>query len=108
MWALLAGLALWLLAALFILRLCRAAGHADRRRLAHGAGATLAVAAVSFPLAADDAVAACANRDLPYEANPAAVHEAMLCEIGAVRARRDARPLRASEPLTLTAGRHAT
>lgn len=108
MWALLAGLALWLLAALFILRLCRAAGHTDRRRLAHGAGATLAVAAVSLPLTADDAVAACANRDLPYETNPAVVHDAMLCEIAAVRARRDARPLRASEPLALAASRHAT
>jgi uncharacterized protein YkwD len=101
------GMALWLLAAVFILSICRAAGRADRhapgRRLVAGA----AVAAVSFPLAADDAAAACANRDLPYEANPVVVREAMLCEIARVRERRDARPLRGSAQLELAAGRHA-
>jgi uncharacterized protein YkwD len=104
------GLALWLLAAVFILSVCRAAGRADRhapgRRLASGASVSLATAAVSFPLAADDA-AACANRDLPYEANPVAVRDAMLCEIARVRERSDERPLRAHEQLDLAAARHA-
>ena len=105
------GMALWLLAAAFILSICRAAGRADRRsrgrRLTSGATASLAVAAVSLPLAADEASAACANRDLPYEANPAVVREAMLCEIGALRERRDARRLRANGQLDLAGGLHA-
>jgi uncharacterized protein YkwD len=112
MWAFLAGgLAVWLLAALLILSVCRAAGRADeharRRRLASGATASLAAAAVSLPLAPDDAMAACASRDVPYEANPGAVRDAMLCEIARVRERRDARPLRSSAELELAAGRHA-
>jgi uncharacterized protein YkwD len=105
------GLALWVFAVLLILSVCRAAARADRhtrsRRLASGASASLAVAAVSFPLAADDAAAACANRDLRYESNPAVVHEALLCEIGAVRARRDVRRLRSSAELDVAAGLHA-
>lgn len=72
------------------------------------ATASLAVAAISLPLAPDGAVAPCANRDLPYEADPVAVREAMLCEIGAARERRDARPLRAGAELDLAAARHAT
>ena len=65
------------------------------------------MAAVSFPLAADDAAAACANRDVPFEANPAVVREAMLCEIATVRRRQDARRLRANGQLDLAAGQHA-
>ena len=103
------GVALWLLAAAFILSVCRAAARADRhgrgRRLASGATASLAVAAVSLPLAADAAAAACANRDLPYEANPAVVREAMLCEIAELRQRRDARALRPNAELDVAAGR---
>jgi uncharacterized protein YkwD len=102
------GVALWLLAAAFILTICRAAGRADRgRRLASGASASLAVAAVTLPLAADDAAAACANRDLPYESNPAVAREAMLCEIAELRERRDARRLRPNAELEVAAGRHA-
>ena len=105
------GVALWLLAAAFILSICRSAGRADQharsRRLASGATASLAVAAVTFPLAADDAAAACANRDLPYESNPSVVREAMLCEIAELRERRDARRLRTNAELDLAAGRHA-
>jgi uncharacterized protein YkwD len=109
MWVLLAGgLALWVLAVLFILSVCRAAGRADRHaRGSRLAGASLAVAAVGFPLAAEDAAAACANRDLPYEADPGLVQEAMRCEIAAVRERRDARPLRPNAQLELAAARHA-
>jgi uncharacterized protein YkwD len=105
------GAALWLLAAAFILSICRSAGRADQharsRRLASGASASLAVAAVTFPLAADDAAAACANRDVPYESNPAVVREAMLCEIAELRERRDARRLRANAELDVAAGGHA-
>ncbi len=104
------GVALWLLAAAIILSICRAAGRADRHargRLASGATASLAVAAVTFPLAADDAAAACANRDLPYESNPAVVREAMVCEIAELRQRRDARGLRPSAELDVAAGLHA-
>ena len=109
------ALAAWLLGALFILRICRSASHADSqsrsRRLvrvsSRGATASLAVAAVTLPLAADDAAAACANRDLPYEANPTVVREAMLCELAELRDRRDVRRLRESEELEIAASRHA-
>jgi uncharacterized protein YkwD len=105
------GLALWVLAAVFILSVCRAAGRSDDRgrgrRLSTGATASLAVAAVALPLAPDDAAAACANRDVPFEANPTAVREAMLCELGAVRDRRDARRLRGNAQLDVAASRHA-
>lgn len=109
-------LAAWLLAAVFILRVCRSAAHADAQRpgrrivrlSSRGATASLAVAAVTLPLSADDAAAACADRDVPYEANPAVVREAMLCELAAVRDRRDTRRLRGSAELDLAASRHAT
>jgi uncharacterized protein YkwD len=114
--ALAGALVAWLLAAFFILSICRTAAHADRqtrgRRLVRvsrrGATASLAVAAVSLPLVPDDAAAACANRDLQFEANPGAVRVAMLCEIGAVRDRRDLRRLRPSAELETAAGLHAT
>ena len=105
-----------MLAAAFILSICRSASRADaqvrNRRLVRvggrGATASLAVAAVALPLAGDDAAAACANRDLPFEANPVVVREAMLCEIAEVRERRDARRLRANGELDLAASRHAS
>jgi uncharacterized protein YkwD len=107
------GLALWLLAAAFILGICRSAAHADeRRRLVRvsrrGATASLAAAAVSLPLGADRASAACANRDVEFQVNPAVVRDAMLCEIERVRERRDVRDLRTNEQLDLAASRHAT
>jgi uncharacterized protein YkwD len=71
-------------------------------------GLALWLLAVSLSVAPDVAVAACADRDLPYEANPGLVREAMLCEIAAARERRDARPLRSSAELDLAAVRHAT
>jgi uncharacterized protein YkwD len=103
------GTALWLLAAAFILSICRSAAHADERRmLRRGATASLAAAAVTLPIMPDEASAACANRDLEFGANPGAVREAMLCEIDRVRGRRDVRDLRTSGLLDLAAGRHAT
>jgi uncharacterized protein YkwD len=116
MLVLLAGaLAAWLLAAVFFLSVCRAAARGDAHRRSarlvrvgsRGATTSLAVAAVTLPLATDEAGAACANRDLPYEANPAVVREAMLCEMSAVRERRDARRLRVSAQLDIAASGHA-
>jgi uncharacterized protein YkwD len=106
------GAAVWLLAAAFILSICRSAAHADeRRRLVRvsrrGATASLAVVAVTLPIVPDEAAAACTNRDLEFGANPAVVRDAMLCEIAGVRDRRDARDLRPSQQLDLAAGRHA-
>ena len=103
------GVALWLLAAAFILSVCRSAAHADERRrlVRRGATASIAVAAVTLPLAPADASAACANRDVEFQANPAVVRDAMLCEIAEIRQRRDARALRTSTQLDLAAGRHA-
>jgi uncharacterized protein YkwD len=107
------GVALWLLAAAFFLSICRPAAHADeRRRLVRvsrrGATASLAVAAVSLPLGADAASAACANRDVEFQTNPTVVRDAMLCEIAEVRERRDVRDLRTNAQLDVAAGRHAT
>lgn len=106
------GVALWLLAAAFILAICRSATHADERgRLVRvsrrGATASLAVAAVSLPLGADAASAACANRDVEFQVNPAVVRDAMLCEIERVRERRDVRDLRTNAQLDEAAGLHA-
>jgi uncharacterized protein YkwD len=113
--ALAGALLAWLLAAFFILSISRSAAHADRQtrrrglvRVGRGATASLAVAAITVPLAPDVAAAACANRDLQYEANPVAVRDALLCEIGAVRDRRDLRRLRPSAELETAAGLHAT
>ena len=65
------------------------------------------MAAVSLPLGADAASAACANRDVELQNKPAVVRDAMLCEIAAVRERRDVRGLRGNAQLDLAAGRHA-
>jgi uncharacterized protein YkwD len=115
LWVLAGTLAAWLLAAFFILSISRSAAQADRQtrrnglvRVSRGATASLAVAAVTLPIAPDVAAAACANRDLRYEANPGAVREALLCEIGALRERRDLRRLRPSAELESAAGLHAT
>jgi uncharacterized protein YkwD len=112
------GLALWTLAAIFVLSICRAAARADEndgrrpiRVSRHGATASLAAAAVVLPALPDDASArqaTCANRDVQFEADPALVREALLCEIGRVRARQDARRLRSDPQLDVAAARHAT
>ena len=107
------GVALWLLAAAFTLRICRSAAHADERRRfvrvsRRGATASLAVAAVTLPLSADEASAACANRDVEFQANPAVVRDALLCEITEVRQGRDVRDLRGNAQLDVAASRHAT
>jgi uncharacterized protein YkwD len=107
------GVALWLLAAAFILAICRTAAHADERRRVvrvsrRGATASLAAAAVTLPLGAEQASAACANRDVEFQVNPTVVRDAMLCEIERVRERRDIRDLRVNEQLDVAASGHAT
>jgi uncharacterized protein YkwD len=104
------GVAFWLLAAAFILGICRSAAHADERRrlVRRGATTSMAVAAVTLPLTPADASAACANRDVEFQANPAVVRDAVLCEIAETRERRDIRDLRGNAQLDLAAGRHAT
>jgi uncharacterized protein YkwD len=104
------GVAFWLLAAAFILGICRSAAHADERRrlVRRGATTSMAVAAVTLPLTPADASAACANRDVEFQANPAVVRDAVLCEIAESRERRDIRDLRGNAQLDLAAGRHAT
>ena len=115
------GLALWVLAILTVLSICRAAAQADEgeagRRLVEasrrGAGVGLATAAVSLAAHAPPAQARpdqepCANRDVPYEAAPPLVRDALLCEIERVRDRRDAGRLHPDAELDLAAGRHAT
>jgi uncharacterized protein YkwD len=109
------GLALWLLA---VLSICRAAARADEREAGRGlvqasrrgVGVGLAAVAVSFAAHTPPAAAQepCANRDVPYEANPPLVRDALLCEIDRVRDRRDVRRLRPGAQLDLAAGRHAT
>jgi uncharacterized protein YkwD len=115
------GLALWMLAILTVLSICRAAALAEEREAGRGlveasrrgAGVGLAAAAVSLAAHAPAAHAGpgqepCANRDVPFEAAPALVRDALLCEIARVRSRRDAGRLRPDAALDLAAGRHAT
>jgi uncharacterized protein YkwD len=116
MLVLVGALALWSLAAIFVLTLCRAAARADeseagRRCARRAATASLAVAAVALPAAPGQAAARqapCPNRDLEAAASPPLVRDAVLCEVTRVRARRDARALRIDAQLDLAAGRHAT
>jgi uncharacterized protein YkwD len=116
-----AGVALWMLAVVFLLAICRASARADegeaRRRIVEagrrGVGVGLAAAAVSLAGQGSHADAGpreepCANRDVPYETAPALVREALVCEIDRARARRDVRRLRPDDQLDLAAGRHAT
>src|SRR4051812_27128031 len=119
MMALLAGgLALWLLVVLVILSICRAAARADEndagRRLLlvgrRGVSAGVVVVAASLPIAPGDADARrapCANRDVEFEAAPAVAREALVCEIGRVRAHRDLSRLRPDGRLDRAARRHS-
>jgi uncharacterized protein YkwD len=111
------GLAVWLLAVLFILCVCRLASRADE----HDAGrrfvrvsrstatASVAVAVVLLPGAMSaEADAACATRDVEFDAGPAEMQGAVLCEIERVRARKDAGPARVNGDLARAAGRHSS
>jgi uncharacterized protein YkwD len=109
MWVLLAGaLAVWMLAALFVLVICRAAARADDSRRLVRRGATVSLAAAAAALPADaSAMQACANRDVEFESAPPLVREALVCEIARVRTATDARRLRPDGQLDLAAARHA-
>lgn len=112
------GAAVWLLAVLAVLSLCRAAANADaqdvgRRKLHAGrARATvgLAAAAAAVSAASDDATAVpgpCPNSDVPYTEAPVAVRDALACEIDRVRVRHGLRELRGDGRLHLAARRHS-
>lgn len=119
MWVFVAGgLALWALAIVGVLAVCRAAARSDEndaRRLLRvsrrGATVSLAAAAVTLPALPAEASArqeSCANRDVEFAAAPPLVRDALLCEIARVRAGHDARRLRWDAQLDLAAARHAT
>jgi uncharacterized protein YkwD len=112
------GLAVWVLAVLLVLSICRAAARADEneagRRLARagrrGVGVGLVAAAAALPAAPPDVEAsktACANRDVPFEVAPADARAALRCEIARVRAHRDLRRLHEDKRLDKAARRHA-
>jgi uncharacterized protein YkwD len=116
---LLAGaLAVWALAVLAVLSICRAAARADEnetgRRLAsasrRGVGVGLVAAVVTLPTAPADVDArraSCANRNVPFEWAPDLARAALACELEAVRARRDLQRLRPNDELDRAARRHA-
>src|SRR3954447_13442142 len=113
------GLALWLVAVLIVLSICRAASRADEndagRRLVRasrrGVSVGVAAAVVTVPGVSGDADArrsACANRHVEFEAAPHLAREALVCEIGRLRARRDLRRLDSDGRLAKAARRHAS
>jgi uncharacterized protein YkwD len=114
------ALALWLLAVLVILSICRAAARADdddaARRIARasrrGVSVGVVAAVASLPaLPADDASArrapTCANGDVEFEAAPDKARRALMCEIDRVRAKRDLARLRDNDLLDRASRRHA-
>jgi uncharacterized protein YkwD len=113
------GLAVWLLAVLMVLSVCRAAARADEneagRRLVRagrrGVGVGLVAAAAVLPTAPGDVEAAgkaaCANRNVPFEVAPSNARAALQCEIERVRAQRGLHRLREDKRLDKAARRHA-
>jgi hypothetical protein len=115
------GLALWVLAVLLILSVCRAAGRADEndagRRIVsasrRGVSIGMAAAVVTLPAArGDDAdakrrVPSCANRGVPYEVAPVKARHALACEIARLRAKRGLGRLRENALLERASKRHA-
>jgi uncharacterized protein YkwD len=113
------GLALWVLAILVVLSVCRAAANADEkapsRRLARagrrGVSVGLVAATVTLPGNVGDADARragpCENRNVEFEAAPGQAREALLCEINKVRARHELRRLGGDDRLSKAARRHA-
>jgi len=112
------GLALWLLAVLIVVGICRAAARADEndagRRLVRagrrGVSVGLAAAVVTAPSITGEAGArrqACANRNVEFEIAPQDAREALICEIDRLRARRGLRKLDVDGRLAKAARRHA-
>jgi uncharacterized protein YkwD len=113
------GLALWLLAVLIVLGICRAAARADEndagRRLVRagrrGVSVGLAAAVVTVPGIggeADARRAPCEDRDVEFEVAPQQAREALICEIERLRARRGLRNLDSDGRLAKAARRHAS
>jgi Cysteine-rich secretory protein family len=115
------GLALWLLAVLVILSVCRAAARADDndagRRIVRasrrGVSVGMAAAVVTLPsLTTDDAdarrrVPVCANRDVQFELAPVKARHALLCEVARLRAKRGLGRLHENTLLDRASRRHA-
>jgi uncharacterized protein YkwD len=113
------GLALWLLAVLMVLSVCRAASRADEndagRRLVRasrrGVSVGLVAATATLPAIPTDveahSKAPCANRNVPFETAPADARAALECEIARVRAQRGLRRLHDDRRLDKAARRHA-
>jgi hypothetical protein len=114
------GLALWLLAVVAILGICRAAARADDndagRRIVRasrrGVSIGMAAAVVTLPAVRTgeaDArrVPVCANRDVPFEVAPARARHALACEIARLRAKRGLGRLHQNALLDRASKRHA-
>jgi hypothetical protein len=115
------GLALWVLAVLLILSICRAAARADendtgRRIVAasrRGVSIGMAAAVVTLPAVRSDEadakrrVPVCGNGDVPYEVAPVKARHALACEIARLRAKRGLGRLRENALLERASKRHA-
>jgi uncharacterized protein YkwD len=114
------GLALWLLAVLVILGICRAAARADdndagrrivragKRGVSVGMAAAVAtVPAVGVVEASARRAPTCTNGNVAFQDAPAKARRALLCEIDRVRAKRDLGRLRDNDQLDRASKRHA-
>jgi hypothetical protein len=114
------GLALWLLAVLAILSICRAAARADendagRRIVAasrRGVSIGMAAAVVTLPAVRSDEadarrVPVCAHRDVQFEVAPVKARHALACEIARLRAKRALGRLHRNVLLDRASKRHA-
>jgi uncharacterized protein YkwD len=102
----------WLLLALFVLCLCRAAARADEghssRHVVQGAtvGLVLATSTVALPPGAE--AGECRGGGVEFEVAPERARDALLCELNRARKRHDAGRLRTQEDLGRAAQRHAS
>lgn len=113
------GLAIWVVAVLVVLSVCRAAARADEndagRRLVRagrrGVSVGLVAATATLPVVPSNSEARravqCANRNVPFEVAPANARAALECEIDRVRAQHGLRRLHANSRLAKAARRHA-
>jgi uncharacterized protein YkwD len=102
----------WLLLALFLLSMCRAASRADDahtgRRVVQGATVGLVLAASTTVVAPADAEAdGCRGGDVEFQVAPERVRDALLCELNGARARHDTGRLATQDDLGRAAQRHA-
>jgi uncharacterized protein YkwD len=109
---LLAG-GVWLLLALLVLCLCRAAARADEGRTSRHVmqGATVGLVLVASTAAAPPAraeAAQCRGGGVEFEVAPERARDALLCELNHARKRHDAGRLRTQAALAQAAQRHAS